>query len=194
MKFLSLLLSLIIIANSAYASKLKEEFILSADNTVVGFQVNYLLFGQISGLYRDFKGSFIIDRQIPKNNRADIIIQTNSVNTGSKTRDEQLRGPDLFNSEVYPSIKFQSNAIELGDRNTAKITGELTMLGITKNVVLDLVEEPAENKNYANGFMVTGKIKRSDFGMNAYPMIIGNTVTLEVCYNIKECKIQNTKQ
>ena len=94
-----------------------------------------------------------------------------------------------------------SKSIKLEDNNRGLIIGELTLLGITKPVTLDLVripdskpQEQSKEKSFAGGFKVTGKIKRSDFGMNAYIKPIGNTVTLYVCYDMIKCAYEDTKQ
>lgn len=189
-----ILLVAFIIAGGADASSAVEKFNLDKDHTTVGFNVSYLVLARVSGRFDDFKGSFIIDRENPENSRADIIIQTASVNTGFKARDADIRGPGLFNADRYPTMVFHSDTIQMGPDNTGQMTGDLTLLGITKPVTLDLVKEPGEDKNLTNGYKVTGKIKRSDFGMNAFIRPIGNVVTLLVCYNMAECTSEETRQ
>jgi polyisoprenoid-binding protein YceI len=185
--FCAILIAFLLIASGAHASDGAEKFSLNKEHTTVGFSVRYLLLARVSGQFNDFKGAFVIDPAHPDNNRADIIIQTASVNTGIKTRDANIRGAGLFNADLYPTMVFHSNAIEMRDSNTGQIKGDLTLLGITKPVKLDLVKTQGANPNLSNGYKVTGKIKRSDFGMNAYIQPISNTVTLLVCYNMQTC-------
>lgn len=173
--------------SGAYASSVAEKFSLDKDHTTVGFNVNYLLLARVSGRFDDFKGSFIIDRENPENSHADIVIQTASVDTGIKARDADIRGPGLFNADRYPTMVFHSDKIEMITDNTGRMTGDLTLLGITKPVTLDLVKMPGQDKSLINGYKVTGQIKRSDYGMNAFIRPIGNVVTLLVCYNMEEC-------
>lgn len=188
MKFFgTLLLATLFIVGSTQSCLASETFILDHDHTAIGFNVSYLLVSSVSGEFDDFKGSFIIDREHPENNNADIIIETASVDTGLDWRDEDIRGPDLFNSLRYPTMVFHSNKIEMRSDNTGQITGDLTLLGITKPVRLDFVKVPGKDKSLTNGYKVIGKIKRSDFGMNAFVRPIGNVVTLLVCYNVEEC-------
>ena len=193
-------LFLIVVSTCGMAHAAPEKFILDKDHTYVGFDVSYMLFARVSGRFDDFQGSFIIDRQHPENNRADIIIKTGSVDTGVKSRDENIRGPGLFNAERHPTMVFHSKSIKLDSDNRGLIVGELTLLGVTKPVTLDLVRIPGLNskegqeKSFAGGFKVTGKIKRSDFGMNAYIKPIGNTVTLYVCYDMIKCGDEDTNQ
>lgn len=74
------------------------------------------------------------------------------------------------------------------------MTGDLTLLGITKPVTRDLVKMPGQDKSLINGYKVTGQIKRSDYGMNAFIRPIGNVVTLLVCYNMTECVSEEPQQ
>lgn len=201
-KSICLIVALTIFASGrAYAGAPEKKFILNKDDTYVGFDIGYLVLGRVNGHFDDFQGSFIIDREHPKNNRADIIIKTASVNTGIETRDEDIRGPDLFNTNRYPTMAFHSRKIEMLSDNTAAMTGNLTLLGVTKSVAMNLIRIPgpgfqkvAKNKNSGESFKVTGKIKRSDFGMTAYEGPIGNIVTLYICYNMLECGNEHMNQ
>lgn len=178
-----------------------EKFILNKDHTYVGFDVSYLILARVSGHFDDFQGSFVINPEHPEKNRADIIIKTGSVNTGIKTWDEDIRGPGLFNAIQYPTMVFHSQKVEMETDNSGVLTGHLTLLGITKPVTMDIVRIPdpafkgtGMDDSFAEGFKVTGKIKRSDFGMNAYIRPIGNTVTLYVCYDMIKCGGEDTNQ
>lgn len=96
---------------------------------------------------------------------------------------------------------FHSKRIVLKKDNTGIITGDLTLLGITKPVTLNLVkimdarsQKQGKHSGFAGGFKVTGQIRRSDFGMNAYIQPIANTVTLYVCYDMIKCGGEDTNQ
>lgn len=193
-RFAALLITMLMMTSGAYASGPAEKFSLDKDHTTVGFNVSYLLLVRISGRFDDFKGSFVIDRENHENSRADIVIQTASVDTGIKARDADIRGPGLFNAALYPTMVFHSSAMLVGPDNTGQITGDLTLLGITKSVRLDFAEVPGKDKSLTNGYKVIGQIKRSDFGMNAFIRPIGNVVTLLVCYNVEICTTDNEQR
>lgn len=193
-RFGTLLLATLFIVGSAQSCLAAETFILDHDHTTIGFNVSYLLVSHVSGQFDDFKGSFIIDRENHENSRADIIIQTASVDTGIKARDADIRGPGLFNAALYPTMVFHSSAMLVGPDNTGQITGDLTLLGITKPVRLDFVKVPGKDESLTNGYKVIGQIKRSDFGMNAFVRPIGNVVTLLVCYNVEICTTDNKQR
>lgn len=193
-RFAALLITMLLITSGAYASSVAEKFSLDKDDTTAGFNVSYFLLMRISGRFDDFKGSFIIDHENPENSHADIVIQTASVDTGIKARDADIRGPALFNADRYPTMVFHSDKIEMGPDNTGRMTGELTLLGITKPVTLNLVKMPGQDKGLVNGYKVTGQIKRSDYGMNAFIRPIGNVVMLLVCYNMTKCVSEDQQQ
>jgi len=181
-RFGILFLATLSILGSAQSCLAAETFILNHDHTTIGFNVSYLLVSRVRGQFDDFKGSFIIDHEHPENNRADIIIKTASVDTGLDWRDEEIRGPNLFNADHYPIMVFHSDIIEVKPDNTGHIKGDLTLLGITKPVTLALIKGVKEDS-----FKVTGQIKRSDFGMGTFFKPIGNVVTLLICYNMADC-------
>lgn len=185
--------TLLILAVGANNASAAEKFSLNKDYTSIRFTVNYLLVLKVNGQFNDFMGSFVIDREHPEKSRADIIIQTASVETGIDLRDSEIRGPLLFNADRYPTMVFRSRKIEITSDNTGQITGDLTLLGITKPVTLNLVQSLGKDKNFVYGFKLTGQIKRSEFGMNAF-MTIGNVVTLLVCYNVTDCAIEEAQQ
>lgn len=189
----AILFSALIIGTDG-AAQASETFILDKERTHIGFDVSYLIVSRVRGRFDDFHGSFVIDHDHPEKNRADIVIKTGSVDTGIKARDEELRSPAFFDTDRHPVMVFHSQKIELGPDNTGLVTGNLTLLGVTRPVTLNLVRIPGaqkdnstEGERFADGFRVTGKIKRSDFGMNAYLKPIGNSVTLYLCYGRIKC-------
>ncbi|PJB73739.1 MAG: hypothetical protein CO093_00110, partial [Alphaproteobacteria bacterium CG_4_9_14_3_um_filter_47_13] len=139
----------LILASGVRVSGAAEKRILDRENTLVLFNVSYLIFARVGGRFDDFKGSFIMDRQYPEKNYADISIQTTSVNTGFETRDAEIRS--LFNTSRYPIMLFHSNMIEIAPDNTGQITGYLTLRGITRPVMLDLVKVPGKDRSLVSG-------------------------------------------
>jgi polyisoprenoid-binding protein YceI len=185
---------LVFFSIGAVAQPGSEKFSLSKDLTYIGFDVSYLLLFRATGRFNDFDGVFIIDHVHPEGSRADIIIKTTSVSTGDKLRDSDIRGPALFDAEKYPEMVFHSDKVQIGSDNKGFITGALTLRGVTRPVTMKIIRVPGvsapENtreKSFSDGFLVTGEIKRSDFGMNNYIRPIGDIVTLYVCYKLEKC-------
>jgi polyisoprenoid-binding protein YceI len=188
MKYLcALFIAMLVMMGNAPVSRAAEKFRLDKNHTVIEFDVSYLLLARVHGRFDEFAGSFVIDRDHPAQSRADIAIQTASVNTGNQNRDADISGPRFFNSAHYPTMVFHSNNVTIYPDNSGQITGDLTLLGVTQSVTLDLLSLPGTDKNMAGGFEVAGKIKRSDFGMNKSALPVGNIVTLRVCYNLATC-------
>lgn len=176
----------------AWAAPVK--FSLNKNNTYVGFEVSYMLLMRVTGHFNDFEGTLIIDRERPKNGHVDLVVKTPSVDAGNKSRNKDIRGPTLFNTDQYPEMVYHSDKIEIRQDNKGLITGYLTLLGVTKPVTMDLIrisdpesQETDHDNDFSDGFMATGKIKRSDFGMNEPSGAIGNVITLFACYKLEQC-------
>ncbi|NCT41573.1 MAG: polyisoprenoid-binding protein [Alphaproteobacteria bacterium] len=170
-----------------------EKFNLDKAETTIRFAVSYFILTSVSGHFNDFTGSFVIDRDDPENSSVDMVIQTDSVDTGFAARDSEIRGPGLFNAALYPEMHFHSHIFEIGpEDNAGHIIGELSLHGVTKPMVLDLHQVAGKHNSDTVGFVVTGQIKRSDFGMDGFMIPVGDIVTLLVCYNVQDCKARDT--
>jgi len=171
-----------------------EKFTLDKADTIIRFNVSYFILTRVSGHFNDFTGSFVIDRDDLKNSSVDMVIQTDSVDTGFAARDSEIRGPGLFNAVLYPEMRFHSHIFEIRpEDNAGHIIGELSLHGVTKPMVLDLHQVAGKHNSDTVGFVVTGQIKRSDFGMDGFKVPVGDIVTLLVCYNVQDCKAPDTK-
>lgn len=194
----ALLITILVNMWGIQACPAAEIFNLNSDNTTVGFSVSYLVLTNVTGHFKDYDGSFVIDNQHPENSRADLIIKTASVDTGDTDRNIEIRGKSLFDVKNYPTMTFHSRSIEMFSDVVGQIKGDLTLLGITKPVILDFTKIQnvaiAKSNSVADGFNIIGTIKRSDFGMNAFDWAIGNTVTLYACYNIAVCNSDTAKK
>lgn len=135
----------------------------------VAFIVNHLGFANMIGRFNTASGEVAFDKDAVQNSAVKVVIDTASVDTNHAKRDEHLRSPDFFNAKEFPQITFKSTKIEKTGEKTGKLHGDLTMLGTTKPVVLDVTfnkegVSPA-SKLETVGFSARGKIKRADFGM-----------------------------
>lgn len=138
-------------------------------HTNVLFNVNHLGLSNMLGRFAEFNGQLSFDDENIENSKVSIVINTASIDTFHAKRDEHLRSPDFFNSAEFPEMTFNSTEIQKTGESTAKLIGELTLLGVTKPVTLDLTLNKAGahpfNKKTVAGFTATGTIKRSEFGM-----------------------------
>lgn len=151
----------------------------------VNFSVDHLGFSDTLGRFNEVAGTIMIDQENPANSSVSVTIQAASIDTNHAKRDEHLRAADFFNVAEYPTIAFESTDVEVTGENTAKVTGDFTMLGVTKPVTLDvtlnaLKEHPIPSYNgvMAAGFSATGTIVRSEYGMDAYVPAVGDEVAI----------------
>jgi len=167
-----------------------ETFRIDPVHTTVEFKVRHLL-TKTSGVFRKFDGSVDFDPDDPDEVKVEGSIDVTSIDTGNAKRDDHLRGADFFNVEKYPVITFKAGELEDVDaeKMTAKLRGELTMLGVTKPVVMDVgfygtVVDPWGNKKA--GFGGTTTINRKDYGMewnkalDAGGLVLGEEVEISV--------------
>jgi polyisoprenoid-binding protein YceI len=173
----------------AVPAQANEPFVLDETHADVGFRVSHFGLSDTLGRFNDVEGVVLIDRDNPAGSSVDVTIAAASLDTNHGKRDEHLRGGDFFNVAEHPTITFKSTSVELTGTDIAKVTGDFTMLGVTKPVVLDVKLNalmphplPQMNGREVAGFSATTTIKRSEFGMDTFVPAIGDDVgvTLEV--------------
>ncbi len=151
----------------------------------LGFAVNHLGISEISGTFNDFD----VTLKTSQPNFSDAVFTLSakvaSIDTRVGARDNHLKSADFFDAEKYPTINFTSTTIKKAGKNKYKLTGDLNMHGVTKQVTMNLryngmfVNE--KNKKQSAGFQLTGVIKRSDFavGTGFQPPMISDEVQIK---------------
>lgn len=131
------------------------------------FAVRHLMISTVKGRFGDVQGVVRFDdSDLPKSS-VDVKIGVASIDTREPQRDAHLRSADFFDAERFPEITFKSTRIE-GTGDSFKVTGDLTIRGTTRPVILDVTAEGRGKDPWGGeraGFSATGKIKRSDFGL-----------------------------
>lgn len=142
---------------------------IDPDHTNIGFKVRHLMVSNVKGSFE--KHSSVIDindKDITKS-KVEVTIDTASINTNVKKRDDHLRSADFFDVAKFPTMTFVSKKVAKAGKDTLKVTGDLTLHGITKQVVLNVEGPTAESKdpwgNIRRGATATAKINRKDFGL-----------------------------
>jgi len=171
-------------------------------HSTVGFQVAHLVISKTNGEFMKYDGFIEMDPDTQEIKTIEAVIQTKSVNTNHKKRDKHLRGPDFFNAQKYPTMKFKMKIFQKkGDQYTA--IGDLTLLGVTKEIILvgslnGVVNDPWGNTRA--GFSGEGTINRKDFGLNwsktmdSGGLVVGNDVKIKLEIEvIKENKEEEPK-
>ncbi|AJP72339.1 YceI family protein [Sphingomonas hengshuiensis] len=152
-------------------------------HTQVTFTVNHFGFSAFTGQAGGATGSLTIDPKNPAAAKLDITIPTSGIVTTVKALDTHLATPDFFDAATYPTIRFVSTGV-VASGNTAKITGNLTLHGVTKPVVLDAkfvgAGDNPMSKKLNFGFSATTTIQRSAFGMDKYVPFVSDEVKIEI--------------
>lgn len=135
----------------------------------LGFVVTHLGISDIHGSFKNFEVNVSASKEDFSDAVFELTADVNSINTEVEMRDNHLRTPDFFNVAKYPAMTFKSTSLKAEGKSKFKLTGNLTLHGVTKPVTLDLlyrgtIENPMSKAPTA-GFQLTGTIKRSEFGI-----------------------------
>lgn len=175
---LLLVLALLHVHTPAHAT----EYVLEKPHTQILFSVSHLGFSFSHGKFTDFDGRFTFNPDTPEDGHVDVTIKTESIEMNHKKWNAHMKNADFFNVTEYPEMRFVSTKIEKTGENTGKITGNLTLLDVTKPVTLDVTYNKSGihpfTKSYISGFSARGSLKRSDFGMNYGIPNVGDKVNL----------------
>jgi polyisoprenoid-binding protein YceI len=137
-------------------------------HTNVEFTVRHMMISNIKGQFQKTSGTITVDGNDPASAKIDATIDASSIDTRVEKRDAHLKSPDFLDVAKYPSITFKSTKVEADGPNKWKVTGDLTLHGVTKPVVLEVESSGPPIKVMGNtraGASATTKIKRSDFGL-----------------------------
>lgn len=165
------------------------EWTIDGSHSRVGFSVSHMVVSSVSGRFKQFGGKVELDDANLTKSEVEITIKAESIDTDDAKRDEHLRSPDFFDAKKFPTLLFKSSKIAKAGGNKYKLTGDLTIHGVTKVVTLDAVlSDPVKNPwgKLVRSVRLGGKVKRGDFGLkwnktlDAGGVLVGDEVTLDV--------------
>ena len=156
------------LSGAAFSAQAAESYKLDPSHTSVIFIVNHLGFSNYQGRFGGASGELTIDRDNLAASSAEINIDLTQIDSGFEGLDNHMKTADFFDVENHPTATFKSSAIELVGENGAKITGDLTILGQSKPLVLDVTltgegDHPMTG-DHILGFAAKGTVTRSDYG------------------------------
>src|SRR6202045_3400968 len=161
-------LALALIA-ATVAAQARSSWNIDPSQTHVLFWVEALGWPVTTGEFKSFDGRIDIDFDRPSRSRADIRVAAKSVDVNSAAMDDYLRSEVFFNVAIFPDMRFVSTSVEKRDEHHALVTGDLTMLGVTRPISLDVeVARKLAATNQRVGFKATAVVNRLDFGMNSH--------------------------
>ena len=162
----------------------ENNFEFDKSHTRILFFVNHLGFSDTVGEFTDYDGGFVFNEKDPAKSSVDVTLKPSGIRTPSAKLDEHLQNKDFFHTSKYPTIRFISKEIVVTGEKTANVIGDLTLLGTTKPVTLQVTFNKAAhhpmNGKYVAGFSAKGVVKRSDFAMNYLVPMVGDNVRLEI--------------
>ncbi len=163
-------------------------YTLDPGHSRIGFVARHAMVTKVRGSFGQFEGTGFLDAEDPTRSHLELTIQAASIDTGNADRDGHLKSNDFFDMETYPEIRFASTAVEQVEADSFKVTGDLTIKGITKPVTVDFeytgsAVDPFQNQRI--GFEGKTTVNRKDWGVSwnaaleAGGVLVGEKVTLE---------------
>jgi polyisoprenoid-binding protein YceI len=161
---------------------------IDSSHTQANFTVRHLVISNVRGEFRNTTGVVKIDDKDPSKSSVEAVIDATSINTREDKRDAHLRSADFFDVEKHPKITFKSTKVEKAGQGY-KVTGDLTMRGVTKPVVLDVSALTPDVKdmggNIRRGLSAKTTVNRRDYGLNWSKMVeagpvVGDEVKIEI--------------
>jgi polyisoprenoid-binding protein YceI len=181
--FTAALSALLLTGVSAFAQS--SSWTIDKNHSQVNFGISHMTVSTVRGSISGVTGTVVWDDKDPTKSSVEATIDTTTVTTNNEARDKHLKSPDFFNVEKYPTMTFKSTSVT-GASGNLKVTGDLTLNGVTKSVTLDVDGPTAPAKGMGGkmvtGFSATGKLKRSDFnfGSEKFSAVIGDEVKFTI--------------
>lgn len=141
---------------------------IDSAHTDVGFAVKHMMIATVKGYFPGVSGELVLDDEDITRSRISVRLDASSVSTRNEQRDEHLRSADFFDVGNYPELTFESRAVEPAGENRYRVTGDLTIRGVTKEVVLDAEQEGSGVDPWGQariGFTASTKIDRREYGL-----------------------------
>ncbi|HEY8432431.1 MAG TPA: YceI family protein [Sandaracinaceae bacterium] len=164
-------------------------YAIDASHTTVGFSVRHMMITNVHGEFEKVEGEVLYDPSNPENTKITASIDVASIHTREAKRDEHLRSADFFDAENHPKMTFASKSVRK-TKGGFEVTGDLTIRGTTREVVLEVTDVTDEHTDPWGGRRIgasaKAKIKRSDFGMQwnaaleAGGVLVGDEVKISI--------------
>jgi polyisoprenoid-binding protein YceI len=184
MNFKTLALGLAVSSVATFSMAKPVAYTIDPGHTATVFSWSHFGFSTPSANFSDIQGTITVDNEKPANSSVNVTIPVSSINTNVKALDEHIQKAEFFDVEKYPNITFKSTKVQALGKNKYKITGDLTIKGVTKPVVLDAVLNKQAvhpmTKLQTIGFNATTSFNRSAFNVGAYVPNVGDKITVNI--------------
>ncbi len=179
----------VVTSTATSKDQLSGTFAVDPSHSRIGFVARHAMVTKVRGSFNDFEGSAQIDGADPTKSSVQVRIQATSIDTRNADRDNHLRSNDFFDMATYPELSFVSTAVEVAGDDTYRVTGDLTIKGVTKSVAVDFeytgsVVDPYNNLRI--GLEGSVVVNRKDWGivwnapLEAGGILVSEKITLEL--------------
>jgi polyisoprenoid-binding protein YceI len=162
------------------AAAARSNWIIDPKKTKISFAVDAKGWPKTSGVFHDFEGNISVDFEKPRQSRVMFKVRTGSVDVGSDLLANLIRSSAFFNADTYRESTFVSTLVEKTSAKTVRVTGNLTLLGVTHPETFDVIVDTAFAEKGRLGYKATGSFERSKYGMVTGIPLISNVVELEI--------------
>lgn len=179
MKKIVLSLAAVLVSSLTFA----QDWVLDKSHANVGFSIVHLKISEVDGSFGKFDASITSSKEDFSDAVFSFTADASSINTGNERRDGHLRSADYFDVANHSALTFKSTSVKKVSGNNYKITGDLTMRGVTKSITLDAVlRGPIEGRGGKKiiGIKASGTLNRIDFGVGKSGAAVDDEVTLRV--------------
>ncbi|MGW4975333.1 YceI family protein [Streptomyces mirabilis] len=155
-------------AVSPELAALTGEYTIDPSHSEIGFVARHAMVTNVKGYFKDFDGTLHLDGTDPSKSTATIDVKMESIETGSADRDGHLKSSDFFKTDEFPTMTFRSTKAEALGGDDYRITGDLSILGVTKQLSIDLEFNGSAKDPFGNervGFEGKAEILRSEWGL-----------------------------
>ncbi len=149
---------------------MSNKWVIDGSHSSAGFSVKHLMITNVRGEFQKVEGTVTYDPAKPEATTIEASADVASINTRDEKRDGHLKSPDFFDVEKFPTLTFKSKSVKVKGKEELSVTGDLTIHGVTKEVVLEVEGPSAPTSdpwgNTRIGATASTKIKREDFGLS----------------------------
>jgi len=190
------LVTAIMIASVVSTIAQSTNWVIDNVHSKIQFNIDHMVISEVSGYFHTYEGTIVSSKDDFSDASIEFSIDVNSIDTDNENRDGDLKSDNFFDAAKYPKITFKSSSMKKIADGKYKLTGDITMHGVTKQVILDVTYGGTVNDPWGNtkaGFKLTGDLNRKDFGLTygatleAGGLVVGEEVRLV-------CRIELIKQ
>lgn len=171
-------------AAAAPAFAAEVAYKLDEAHTETMFVIDRFGFNSVIGLFAKTEGTVWLDEAAPEKSRVEATVQVDSLLSANTARDEHLKAARWLNAPAFPTMTFKSTKVEKTGPDTAKVTGDMTIMGVTQSATLEVklnkIGTAPNNQKKQAGFTITGAISRKAFGSTTGAGAIGDSVAIRI--------------